>query len=166
MHLELSASPFYFALAANSKVTVNYEANRRDAYERSHAAMALLSEIGRVETRNLTRRGSTRPDAATSRRTMRRCPWRLGYGSTPPLLPGPSRGRKSLREFDAVRCDGPRCDQALVNLPEGHLHRSQDASSRLLRSFIGVFAVHTFDPRQRSHQNRARRLRRCRSTQT
>jgi len=27
---------------------------RRDAYERSHAVLALLSEIGRVETGNLT----------------------------------------------------------------------------------------------------------------
>ena len=50
---------------------------RRDAYERSYAVLALLSEIGRVETRNLTRRGAARPDAATSRRTMRRCPWPL-----------------------------------------------------------------------------------------
>ena len=69
----------------------------------------------------------------------------------------------SLMRFDAT---GRVTNQALVNLPEGHLHRSQDASSRLLRIFIGVFAVHTFDPRQRPQQNRARRLRRCRSTQT
>ena len=36
---------------------------RRDAYERSYVVLALLSEIGRVETRNLTRRGET-ADAA------------------------------------------------------------------------------------------------------
>ena len=51
----------------------------------------------------------------------------------------------SLMRFDAT---GRVTNQALVNLPEGHLHRSQDASSRLLRTFIGIFAVHTFDPRQ------------------
>ena len=78
---------------------------------------------------------------------MRRCPWRLGYGSPPPLQ-GASHGRESLREFGTRRRRGPRCEQAVANLPEGHLHRSQDASSRLLRIFIGVFAVHTFDPRQ------------------
>ena len=49
----------------------------------------------------------------------------------------------SLMRFDAA---GRVTNQALVNLPEGHLHRSQDASSRLLRSFIGVFAVHTLIP--------------------
>ena len=50
---------------------------RRDAYERSYVVLALLSEIGRVETRNLTRLNAARLDAATSRRTMRGCPWLL-----------------------------------------------------------------------------------------
>ena len=54
----------------------------------------------------------------------------------------------SLMRFDAT---GRVTSQALVNLHGGRLYWSQDASSRLLRSFIGVFAVHTFDPRQRVH---------------
>ena len=40
----------------------------------------------------------------------------------------------SLMRFDAT---GRVTSQALVNLHGGHLHRSQDASSRLLRTFIG-----------------------------
>ena len=101
----------------------------------SHAVLALPSEIGRVETRNLTRRGAARL-GLTSTETIRRCPWRLGYGSAPPLQ-GASRGRESLREFGTRRRRGPRCEQAVANLPEGRLDRSQDASRRLLRTFIG-----------------------------
>ena len=47
---------------------------RRDAYERSYVVLALLSEIGRVETRHLTRRGAARL-GLTSTETIRRCPW-------------------------------------------------------------------------------------------
>ena len=50
---------------------------------------------------------------------MRRCPWRLGYGSPPPLLQGARDGRVSLREFDAVRRDGPRYEPS----PRQSAHR-------------------------------------------
>ena len=62
MHSRLIHSLAFFctALAAFLVITPNGSLSfRRDAYERSHAVLALLSEIGRVETRHLTRRGST-----------------------------------------------------------------------------------------------------------
>ena len=46
---------FCTALAAFLVITPNGSLSfRRDAYERSHAVLALRSEIGRVETGNLT----------------------------------------------------------------------------------------------------------------
>ena len=127
------------------------------------AGSAVRNRTSRNAQLDLTRRDG--PGRATSTRPMRRCPWRLGYGSAPPLQ-GASRGRESLREFGTRRRHGPRCDQAVAKLPEGRLDRSQDASSCLLRTFSGVFVVHTFDHCQHSQQNRARRLRRCRFTLT
>ena len=78
---------------------------RRDAYERSYVVLALLSEIGRVETRHLTRRGAARLDL-TSTRTMRRCPWRLAMGRL--LRFNVLRMDASRSMLCLIRRDGPR----------------------------------------------------------
>ena len=80
----------------------------------------------------------------TSTRTIRRCPWRLGYGSTPPLQ-GASHGRESLREFDAVRCDGPRYEpssrQSARRSPGSVTGRSQTSPEEALDAFHGSSSV-------------------------
>ena len=70
-----------------------------DAYERQPRGpgSAVRNRTSGDAQLGLTRRDG--PGRATSTRTMRRCLWRLGYRSAPPLLQGASRGRESLREF-------------------------------------------------------------------
>ena len=111
---------------------------------------------------DLTRRDG--PGRATSTRTMRRCPWRLGYGSPPPLLPGASRGRESLREFlfgstrrAALRAKlSSICTEAAWIGHSTLLGFSGGPLSAICSTYVGRGCVST-------EQNRARRLRCCRS---
>ena len=65
MQLDLDAQPLRFLLDALAYVNVTGSWQPPDATHTNttHMVLALLSEIGRVETRNLTRRGET-ADAA------------------------------------------------------------------------------------------------------
>ena len=139
MQLDLDAQPLRFLLDALAYVNVTGSWQPPDATHTNttHMVLALLSEIGRVETRNLTRRGET-ADAARlqgGRGDGARGAWDMGR----PLrccrvLAIGARCSVSLMRFDAT---GRVTNQALVNLPQGRLYSSQDASSRLMRTFIG-----------------------------
>ena len=94
---------------------------RRDAYERSYVVFHLMSEIGRVETRHLTRRGAARLDL-TSTRTMRRCPWRLVMGRLlrfNVLRMDASRSVSSARDDAAGRESLVIIASATVDVPTG-----------------------------------------------
>ena len=104
MQLDLDAQPLRFLLDALAYVNVTGSWQPPDATHTNttHMVLALLSEIGRVETRNLTRRGAARL-GLTSTETMRRCPWRLVMGR---LL------RFNVLRMDASGSVSSACDDA------------------------------------------------------
>ena len=110
----------FFALSRclfghNTKWQPQFPTRRVRAQPRG-AGSAVRNRTSRNGQLDLTRRDG--PWRATSTRTIRRCPWRLGYGSAPPLQ-GASRGRESFHVlFDSTRRAALRTKLSSIRLQD------------------------------------------------